>query len=87
MRLSFLLRFLWFDLVLAWLRGSLLALNAGLISYFLATQLGWPLPLCVWLVAVWGAWALSLEWRRSLRRRRARAGHRSGLGASPSKAG
>jgi hypothetical protein len=70
MRLSSLLRFLWFDLALTWLRGSLLALNAILISYFLATQLGWPLPLCAWLMAAWGAWAVRREWKRSLRRRR-----------------
>jgi len=54
---------------LAWLRGTLLALNSVLITYFLSKQLGWPLPLCVWLVASWGAWSLHREWKRSLGRR------------------
>lgn len=77
------LRSLWFDFVVAWLRGSLLALNAVLISYFLATQLGWPLPWCVWLVAAWGAWTVNREWKRSLRRRRERAWHKNDPGESP----
>lgn len=57
---------------LAWLRGTLLALNSVLVTYFLSKHFGWPLSLCAWLVAAWGAWALSREWKRSLRRRRER---------------
>jgi len=72
---------------LAWLRGTLLALNSVLITYFLSRQLGWPLPLCAWLVAAWGAWAVSREWKRSVQRRRTRVWQKTDPGANPSKAG
>jgi len=72
---------------LAWLRGTLLALNSVLITYFMSKQLGWPLPLCAWLVSAWGAWAISREWKRSHHRRRTRVWQKTDPGANLGKAG
>ena len=74
-------------ILVAWIRGGLIAINGVLLGKYLEIYRGCPQPVWAWGSAVIGALAFRAEWRRLRARRREQAAHKSGLGANQDKQG
>jgi hypothetical protein len=69
------------NVLVAWVRGGLIAINGVLLGKYLEIYHGCPQPVWAWGSAAIGAWAFRAEWRRL----RERAARKSGPGASRDK--